>query len=304
MIQRVLKSVIGMFIGLFLFLLLVGMIKQKIYDTNLKKEYQPTGQFSDIGNNRIHYDYDSSGEITFILISGLGETMETWNTIHKDLKEMGSVFRYDRSGLGFSDEGRLPRSVDILVEELHTVLTNENIKGPYTLIGHSAGAFISRHFANTYPDQVSGLFLIDPYQEMAREHFGEWPLSFKLMNWSLRKMAWSGLPYALLPHPPHPMYKSSKAIRTYGLESYSEALSIDQFEKLKTNSDVPIYIISANNSNPDHNKLFREWNDEILSRYSHPLNKHIIVEGGHHVHIEQPELILSELTQLVSGIKY
>ena len=283
-------------------LLIIGSVKQKSYDSDLEKEYQPSGTFSDIGTNQIHFEYDGEGETTFVLISGLGESLVTWNAIYDNLKSMGRVFRYDRSGLGFSEEGSLPRSVDAQVEELMTVLTNENIEGPYILIGHSAGAFMGRHFANRYPEQVSGLFLLDPYQEMARDHFGEWSMRFKLMNWTFRNMAWSGLPYALLPEPPHPMYKSTKAIRTYGNEAYTEDLSIDQFKKLNNNSKLPVYLITANNSSPENNKLFEKWNAEILAKYDHPVNKHIIVDSGHHVHIEKPEIVLQALDEFISKL--
>lgn len=302
MLKKIFKWVIRIFLGIVLLLLIIGTINQKIYDSRVEKEYQPTGEFSDIGNNRIHYEYSGKGEITFILVSGLGETMDTWNTIHEELKALGRVFRYDRSGLGFSEEGILPRSVDVLAEELKAVLTNENIAGPYVLVGHSAGGFISRHFANRYPDQVAGLFLIDPYQEMAREHFGEWPLSYKLLNWSFRKMSWSGLPYFLLPSPPHPLYKCSRGIRTYGNEAYPEELSIEEFKAMDNNSHLPVYIITANNSGPEKNELFLKWNKEILAKYTHPVNKHMVVESGHHVHIAEPDLVLSELAEFISHI--
>lgn len=303
MVKKIFKWIFKVIIGLVLLLLIVGTIRQSIYDSKIEKEYQPTGKFSNIGNNNIHYEYDGKGEITFVLISGLGETLETWNTIYEDLQKMGGVFRYDRSGLGFSEEGALPRSVDVLTKELNAVLTNENINGPYILIGHSAGGFLSRHFANKYPERVVGLFLIDPYQEMAREQFGEWPTSYKLMNWSFRKMAWSGLPYSILPKPPHPIYKTSKAIRTYGNESYPEELSINEFKKINTNTNLPVYLISANNSSPKKNELFKKWNEEILSKYSDTINKHIVVDGSHHIHIQKPELVLSELTEFISRIK-
>ena len=302
MVKKTIKWIFKVLTGIVLLLLIIGTVKQKIYDYNVKKEYRPSGKFSNIGNNNIHFEYDGEGEITFVLISGLGETLETWNTIYEDLQKMGQVFRYDRSGLGFSEEGILPRSVNVMAEELNTVLNNENIKGSFVLIGHSAGAFLSRHFANKYPEQVIGIFLIDPYQEMAREQFGEWPMSYKLMNWSFRKMAWSGLPYSILPKPPHPIYKTSKAIRTYGNEAYPEEISIKQFKEVDNNSDLPIYLISADNSSPKENEMFRKWNEEILSTYNNTINKHIVIKSGHHVHIEKPDLILSELTEFVSNI--
>ena len=124
MIKRIFKWILRVLVVLLLGILIYGTIKQASYDSKVEDEFQPTGKFSDIGENKIHYKYLDKGEFTFVLIAGLGVPMQTWSTLATDLNERGRVFMYDRSGLGFSEEGISPRSIDNVSIELNTVLSN------------------------------------------------------------------------------------------------------------------------------------------------------------------------------------
>lgn len=304
MVKKIFKWTLKILLGLVVVIFLYGSFKQWNYDSKVKKEHQPNGKFSDIGNNKVHYDHSGEGDLTFILIAGLGETMYTWQSIKNDLAERGNVFMYDRSGLGYSEPGILPRSVDNITNELYTVLENENIKGSYVLIGHSAGGFIARYFAKKYPKDVIGLFLIDPYQEMSKEEFGEWPTSYKLTNWSFRNLSWSGIPFYLLPNPPHPTYKTSKAIKTYGQEAFAEDISLQEFAKVdKGVSNLPIYLLTSNEPGKKFNEIQKKWHGEIFAKYSNDINRHLIIGSGHHIHIEKPNMVVDKLDEFISKLK-
>ncbi|MBX2971377.1 MAG: alpha/beta hydrolase [Cyclobacteriaceae bacterium] len=304
MIKRILKWTVSILVGLVLVFLVYSSIRQMNYNSFIDNEFKPTGRFSDIGTNRIHFKYYDEGEITFVLLSGLGETLNTWHKIEQELATRGRVFMYDRSGLGHSEAGISPRSVDNLSTELNEVLKKEGIPGPYILIGHSAGGFLARYYAYKFPDKVEGLFLIDPYQEMSRAEFGEWPATYKLINWTLRNASWSGIPYLLLPDPPHPTYKTSKALRAFGQEAFAENISLQEFAAIRKDTmHLPVYVLTAEKSNPTYVALFKKWNQQILDTYSHEINKHILVDSKHHIHVEQPSRVLLELDQFISGIE-
>ncbi|MEO0573465.1 MAG: alpha/beta hydrolase [Bacteroidota bacterium] len=300
------KWTLKILIGIILIVLMYGSIKQWNYDSKVWDEHQPTGKFSDIGSNKIHFKYSDKGNITYVLIAGLGESMHTWSPIEDSLKQRGRVFMYDRSGLGFSEEGILPRSVDNTASELHSVLNNEAIPGPYIVIGHSAGGFIARYYAKKFPDKVAGLFLIDPYQgDIGQDEIEEPPLSYKAMNWSFRNMAWSGIPFFLLPQPPHPIYKTSKAIRTYGQEGNTEKISLEQFSKYKSDGlDMPLYLLFADQKGKPFNELNAKWSKEMFELYSNRQNQFISIESGHHIHIEKPKMVLTALDEFTSKISY
>jgi pimeloyl-ACP methyl ester carboxylesterase len=304
MIKKIVKWVFRIVLGVVLVIFLYGAFKQWNYDSKVEKQYTPNGQFSDIGHNKIHFKSTVEGDLTFVLIAGLGETMNTWSEIEDELQSRGNVFMYDRSGLGHSEAGIQPRSVDNLATELKAVLENEHIKTPYILVGHSAGGFIARYYAKKYPEDVIGLYLIDPYQEMGKEEFGEWPASYKMMNWSLRNLSWSGIPYFLLPNPPHPTYKTAKAIKTYGQEAYSEDISLNQFAKLdKEVSDLPIYLLTADKVGTRYNDIQKKWHREIVAKYSNDINEHVIIKSGHHIHIDQPEFVIQKLDEFLNKLR-
>ena len=304
MVKKFIKwifKIIGVLIAI---VLIYGTIKQYNYDSKVEKEYQATGSFSDIGQNQVHYKYIGEGEVTFVLISGLGESMFTWSSIADELAARGRVFMYDRSGLGHSEVGIKPRSVDNCAIELNTVLERENIKGPYVIVGHSAGGFIARYYAKKYPENILGLFLIDPYQgDVSKTDNVQPSLSYKMMNWTFRNMSWSGIPFYLLPKPPHPTYKTSKAIKTYGLEANVENISLEQFAKFNNiGNELPLYLLKSDNKKAKLNEIQNKWSKAVFDKYNNEKNKYYLIESGHHIHIDKPEKVLNALDEFVSKL--
>jgi pimeloyl-ACP methyl ester carboxylesterase len=53
----------------------------------------------------------------------------------------------------------------VIVDELHTLLTEADIMGPYVLVGHSLAGRYVRLFAQRYPTQVAGMVLVDARHE-------------------------------------------------------------------------------------------------------------------------------------------
>jgi len=303
MITKIFQWSFMIVIALILLILLFGTITQSKYDAKVEREHKPSGDFSDIGHNKIHFKNSGTGDFTYVLIAGLGETMTTWSKIENELENRAAVFMYDRSGLGHSEVGILPRSVDNIATELNRVLENENIKEPYILVGHSIGGLIARYFAKKYPKDVIGLFLIDPYQEMGKEEYGEWPAIYKMMNWSFRNLSWSGIPYFLLPNPPHPIYKTSKAIKTYGQEAHAENISLHEFAKLDIEvSNLPIYLLTAHKVGTKYSDIQKKLHSKIFAKYSNKINKHIVIESSHHIHIEKPEYVIESLDEFVNKL--
>jgi len=64
--------------------------------------------------------------------------------------------------MGWSEPGPVPRDARQISTELHTLLTNAGIAGPYILVGHSAGGLYVRMYAAQYPEEVIGMVLVDP----------------------------------------------------------------------------------------------------------------------------------------------
>jgi len=105
---------------------------------------------------------------TVIIESGLGVESPTvyWNDIQNQLALLLiRVCVYDRAGVGWSDAGAYPRDSNSIVNDLKQLLDKAGEKGPFVLVGHSFGGYNVRVFTSQYPDQVSGLMLVDSSHE-------------------------------------------------------------------------------------------------------------------------------------------
>lgn len=75
---------------------------------------------------------------------------------------------YDRLGYGWSDEMRSARPAgDQAAVVLRGLLAAAGEAPPYIIAGHSAGGQLALLFAGKYPDLVSGVALLDSYDDVA-----------------------------------------------------------------------------------------------------------------------------------------
>src|SRR6185436_13132917 len=65
--------------------------------------------------------------------------------------------------------GPSPRHARQIATELHTALANAGLHPPYILVGQSLGGPYVRVFASMYPEDVTGIVLVDPTQPDACE---------------------------------------------------------------------------------------------------------------------------------------
>jgi pimeloyl-ACP methyl ester carboxylesterase len=88
------------------------------------------------------------------------------------------VCSYDRPGTTLnpgetsrSDAAPMPRTATNVVRDLHMLLRAAGVPGPYVLVGHSFGGLFVRLYAATYPEEVSGLVLVDALAEQIKPLF-------------------------------------------------------------------------------------------------------------------------------------
>jgi pimeloyl-ACP methyl ester carboxylesterase len=130
------------------------------------------------------------GSPTVVLISGTRGSYDDWTSVidSKDepkpsrsavFPQVGKFTRvcaYDRPGTTRLDGAlspttpvRQPTTAQEGAEDLHALLRAAKQKGPYVIVAHSWGGLIGRLYASTYPDEVSGLVLLDPGSEFMQE---------------------------------------------------------------------------------------------------------------------------------------
>ena len=138
----------------------------------------------DIGGRKIYMECQGKGSPTVVFVAGAGDRAETWSTTEDPseqavlpaIAETNRVCAYDRPGTFLatgdgpqdflrsrSDPAPQPTTIQDHVDDLHALLkASGEGKRPYVVVGHSMGGAISRLYASEYPEEVSGLVLVDP----------------------------------------------------------------------------------------------------------------------------------------------
>src|SRR5215211_5861166 len=144
-----------------LVLAIVGAIYQSIATELAERAYPPPGEMVDVGGYSLHINCVGQGSPTVVLDSGLGEFSAQWVRVQQEVSGTTRVCAYDRAGMGWSEMGPEPRDAEQITSELHTLLKDAGIKGPYVLVGHSLGGLSMQTYAHRYPDEVAGVVLVD-----------------------------------------------------------------------------------------------------------------------------------------------
>src|SRR5215207_10318475 len=157
------KRVLVGVVGLVLVLLLAGVVFQFVATKIDAHKYPAPGEMVDVGDYSLHLNCtgEAGGVPTIVMDSGLGGTVLDWQLVQPELAKSMHVCTYDRGGMGWSDSGDQPRTSRQIVKELHTLLGNVGVKGPYVLVGHSFGGTNMQVYDSQYPDEVAGMVLVD-----------------------------------------------------------------------------------------------------------------------------------------------
>lgn len=114
------------------------------------------------------------GSPIVIILPGITRSALEWSAVCRYLESDASIFLYERSGYGRSEES--PNEPDSLtiIDELCCLLKSAALEPPYLVVGHSWGGTLAREFIAARPiEDISGLVLVDAVQE--RMQFKTWP---------------------------------------------------------------------------------------------------------------------------------
>jgi len=124
--------------------------------------YATPARLVDIGGRKLNLRCSGTGTQTVMLEAGAIADSMTWFKVQPQLAKTTTVCSYDRAGLGFSDEGPLPRDLDAEAGDLHALIHAAGIKTPVVLVAHSRGTNIARRYADKYRADLAALVLLDP----------------------------------------------------------------------------------------------------------------------------------------------
>jgi pimeloyl-ACP methyl ester carboxylesterase len=84
-----------------------------------------------------------------------------WWPLQRQIADFAHVVTYDRAGYLWSDPPLGTPSIDDRVGDLHALLQQGAVPGPYLFVALSYGGLLSRRFATRWPKEVAGLVLVD-----------------------------------------------------------------------------------------------------------------------------------------------
>lgn len=182
-------------------LALLGIAYQTIATEIDRRTYSPRGQLYNISGLQMHMICEGEGSPAVILQAGGGAESSYWYWVQSQLAEHTRVCAYDRAGLGWSEAASTPRDPVTIVGELHALLEEAGVQPPYIMAGHSYGAILVRVYATQYPQEVTGVALVDSYTVRLVEpsELENARLPYYATNASLYIVQWLGVSRFILP---------------------------------------------------------------------------------------------------------
>jgi pimeloyl-ACP methyl ester carboxylesterase len=321
------KRVLVGIAGLVLVLLLAGVVFQFVTTKIDERRYPALGEMVDVGGHSLHlYCRGEAGASTVVMDSGLGGTVLDWQLVQPELAKSMRVCTYDRAGMGWSDPGHQPRTSQQIVKELHTVLGNAGVTGPYVLVGHSFGGTNMQVYASQYPDEVAGMVLVDSALEdekavaLTQSHQPS-PLLMKIYA----TIGLTRLPYTLggetsgLTSPE--LEDEQAAISSHRKHIFAvadETSSLEEsFDENRTDpmslGDKPLMVLTAGSVQLKGTGLSGEQvtlidklhseSQAALTRRSENAKQIIVEESGHYIQVEQPDLVIDTIRQVVEAAR-
>src|SRR5215208_1924856 len=225
-----------------------------------------------------------------------------------------------------ADAGDQPRTSEQIVKELHTLLGNAGVKGPYVLVGHSFCGTNMQVYGSQYPDEVAGMVLVDSALEDDKavaltQSLQPSPLLLKIYA----TIGLTRLPYTLggetsgLTSPE--LEDEQAAISSHRKHIFAvadETSSLEEsFDENRTDpmslGDKPLMVLTAGSvqlagtglSQAQVNlidKLHSE-SQAALTQRSENAKQIIVEDSGHYIHVEQPGLVTDAIHQVVEAAR-
>jgi pimeloyl-ACP methyl ester carboxylesterase len=319
---RWLRYLLTGFLSLLMALLCAGAIYEAIESHRDRLRFHPPGRLVDIGGYRLHLYCVGEGSPAAILESGGGNPWLSWYKVQPQAAQFTRVCSYDRAGLGWSDPSPKPRTAKVIAEELHTLLHNAGVTGPFVLVGHSLGGMDARMFASQYPSEVVGMVLVDSSHPDQDDRFP--PEAKKLAagtKYVIRAMQITlpiGLPRLLasraVPDEVRPefcaVFCRPQFIAAVRAEAAAQDENSAQVRALGALGNMPLVVLSHD---PDKMRfpgnltepVNREWGkmQEELAHLSSN-GSHLVVKGsGHDIQIDKPDAVVDAIRKVVSQAK-
>jgi pimeloyl-ACP methyl ester carboxylesterase len=289
---------LGVVFALIAGLALVGAGYEAIAARRDAQAYPASGQLVNVGGYSLHLQCVGTGSPTVVLDAGLGGTSLDWNLVQTQIGQTTRVCAYDRAGMGWSDSSPAPRDAENIATELHTLLQNAQIPGPYVLAGWSYGGMYVRQYAGQYPDEVAGLVLLDsssPEQctstPATQVQCDTMAMTYRvapiLTRLGVLRLMGLSQPASGLPSPQHEELIASFSATRDEVTQSAEFFASPSTRGQGLNSELgtlPLFVLTAtDHDTPDFEQLWQGWQTGFTSLSTNSLQR--VLPGATHTSI-------------------
>lgn len=229
-----------------------------------------------IDGQKIHIEtLGVSGPIV-VFEAGLGNDSSTWRLVAGPVATFARVVLYDRAGLGQSLPMVTKKSAATAEEvatTLHRLLVAAQLLPPYILVGHSLGGLYVQMYARKYPNEVSGVVLLDSSSADAP---GELKTRAHLTPGSAADLEEKGVPE-----------------------------SNQQVKKAGSFPDISLTVIAAT----DHGPFFKDWEPTLMHLQQQlaalsPRATLVVADGsGHDIQLDRPDMVIDAVRRMSNAKK-
>lgn len=230
-----------------------------------------------VDGQKLHMETLGETGPTVVFEAGLGNDSSTWRLVAGPVAKFARAVLYDRAGLGQSLPIVTKKSA-VTAEEaattLHRLLIAAQLPPPYILVGHSLGGLYVQMYARKYPNEVSGVVLLDSSSADA------------------------------------PSELKTRAHLTPGsaadLEEKGVAESNQQVKEAGSFPDIPLTVIAAT----DHGAFFKDWEPTLMHLQQQlaslsPQATLVVADGsGHDIQLDRPDMVIDAVRRMSNAKKY
>lgn len=327
--------VVGGLVALMLLLFLAAFVAEEVALAQIPNKYPAPGETVDVGEHSLHLYCagDPSTRPVVVVSPGSGSNVAQWPLVQPEVAKFARICIYDRLGSGWSFGNPQGQTYQEESEDVHTLLRNAGVEGPYVLVGHSLGGAVMQVYASLYPDEVVGMVMVD---SRTRGIESKWPPEYVRALESnepvravfaipgvFRLLNWFGLfrDVPVFEHLPPDLREVA-----YGIDynsrffSYEKALNRKDVEReaLFVSAgplpDVPLIVIVHGIAELGGvvgvDETMAKQGDEIWLAENAKLAKEtsqgslIVAEkSGHNIMLEQPDIVIEAIRTIVERVR-
>ncbi|MFW6361681.1 MAG: alpha/beta fold hydrolase [Spirochaetota bacterium] len=276
-----------------------------------KESYPAPGTLVEVNDrgDKLHVYAEGDGEETLVFMAGHGTASPVFDfkVLYEKLSKDYRIAVVERAGYGWSDITSSPRDIDTVLAETRRALQLAGETPPYVLFPHSMAGLEALYWAALHPEEVEAIIALDAlvpgYIEQTEEE--------KSMSRMITFLARSGLirsgpdifetnfhamKKGLLTEEEAEIAKTIFFRRVYTKNMWAERKMLNsnsQTVATQGKPDVPYYaFISAENEEA-------WWQDSITSYAEAIGGEYAVLEAGHYIHLDRPELIAEKSREFI-----